>query len=347
MSPSIVHVIGVQMPGPHWFPTPTPMNPPPHVRPGMHVPQLSIPPQPSIRVPQLAPRAAQVSGTQPHTLGAPAPPHVWGVVHVPLPHVTTVPHALVSVPQSSGAGQDVKSGVQPHTLAVTPPPHVLGAVHAAPQLAVPPHPSGTNPQFAPTGHAPVVQPHTFGVPLPPHVSEPMHTWHAAPPVPHASCTAPGWQLPIASQQPLHIPFAVPHEVPHCPVTGLQALPSGQPAAEVHGTNVSGGGAESKAGLVSGKAVESTVESTGLPESRGSCVMNVSVVASGGSVKLEQDGHSPLSASPQPASDSASSAMQAHQSTLQARETRPAFRPTPLVDELTTLPEPITGPRSHP
>jgi hypothetical protein len=76
LSPSIVQVVGVHAPTPHWFGVPTPMNPPPQVRPGMHVPQLSIPPQLSENVPQVAPRAGQVVGVQPQTLGMPPPPQV-------------------------------------------------------------------------------------------------------------------------------------------------------------------------------------------------------------------------------------------------------------------------------
>jgi hypothetical protein len=42
--------------------------------------QSSIPPQPSEIVPQVAPCAAQVVGVQPHTIGFPPPPQVWGSV---------------------------------------------------------------------------------------------------------------------------------------------------------------------------------------------------------------------------------------------------------------------------
>ncbi len=35
-----------------------------------------------------------------------------------------------------------------------------------------------------------------------HVSPAGHTEHAAPPVPHAPVTLPGWQVPVASQQPV-------------------------------------------------------------------------------------------------------------------------------------------------
>jgi hypothetical protein len=42
------------------------MPPPPQVSGDVHEPQLSVPPQPSAIVPQLAPCAAHVVGVQPH-----------------------------------------------------------------------------------------------------------------------------------------------------------------------------------------------------------------------------------------------------------------------------------------
>jgi len=61
----------------------------------------------------------------------------------------------------------------PHTLAVPLPPQVCGFEHD-PQLSVPPHPSLTEPQVAPSPeHVFAIQagvaPHTFTLPPPPHV----------------------------------------------------------------------------------------------------------------------------------------------------------------------------------
>lgn len=57
---------------------------------------MSVPPQPSEGVPQVAPSDAQVAGVQPpQTLGVPPPPHVWGAVQAtqaapPLPQAVVV-----------------------------------------------------------------------------------------------------------------------------------------------------------------------------------------------------------------------------------------------------------------
>lgn len=51
--------------------------------PAAHAPQSSVCPQPSEIVPQLAPRAAQVVGVQPHWFTTPPPPQVSGSVHSP------------------------------------------------------------------------------------------------------------------------------------------------------------------------------------------------------------------------------------------------------------------------
>jgi hypothetical protein len=59
--PALLHArpLSVQ---PHWSGTP----PPPHVSGDVHVPQLSVPPQPSEKSPQFAPSAWHVVGVQPH-----------------------------------------------------------------------------------------------------------------------------------------------------------------------------------------------------------------------------------------------------------------------------------------
>ena len=62
------------------------MPEPPHVAGGVHVPQSSVPPQPSPMAPQFAPTIAQVSGVHiglPQTPGVPPPPQVVSVEQVP------------------------------------------------------------------------------------------------------------------------------------------------------------------------------------------------------------------------------------------------------------------------
>jgi hypothetical protein len=44
-------------------------------------PQVSVPPQPSLMVPQFVPAGQAVSGVQPHWLGVPPPPQVRGAAH--------------------------------------------------------------------------------------------------------------------------------------------------------------------------------------------------------------------------------------------------------------------------
>jgi hypothetical protein len=81
------------------------------------VPQFNSPPQPSAAGPQLIPSCAQVCGTHappggtavPQTLGVPAPPHVWGAVHVP--QLRTPPQPLPTGPQFLPCPAQV-SGVQ-------------------------------------------------------------------------------------------------------------------------------------------------------------------------------------------------------------------------------------------
>jgi hypothetical protein len=78
---SPAQVFGLQLPTPQTFGVP----PPPQV-PLEHVPQLTVPPQPSLMGPQLAPTLAQVRGEQagvPHTLAVPPPPQVSGAPHWP------------------------------------------------------------------------------------------------------------------------------------------------------------------------------------------------------------------------------------------------------------------------
>jgi hypothetical protein len=70
--------------------------PPPQVAGEVHVPQLSVPPQPSLMDPQLSPCAAHVVGVHvppPHTLAVPPPPQVAGEVQVPQLSVPPQPSA--------------------------------------------------------------------------------------------------------------------------------------------------------------------------------------------------------------------------------------------------------------
>jgi hypothetical protein len=89
---SAAHVVGTHAIVPHWLGVP----PPPHVSVPVHVPQLSVPPQPFDCVPQFAPSVAHVLGVQtppsatvPHTPGLPAPPQLS--VPVQVPHWITLP----------------------------------------------------------------------------------------------------------------------------------------------------------------------------------------------------------------------------------------------------------------
>jgi hypothetical protein len=100
---------------------------------------------------------------QPHTLGVPPPPQVFGAEQVP--QLSEPPQPSASVPQFLPCAVQVV-GVQPHTLGVPPPPQVCGAVQL-PQLSEPVQPSEMVPQFLPWAAQVVgVQgafPQTFGV----------------------------------------------------------------------------------------------------------------------------------------------------------------------------------------
>jgi hypothetical protein len=79
-------------------------------------------------------KAVSLSAVQPHTLAAPAPPHVCGAMH--LPHEATErgwPQLSVPVtgPQSLPTREQKAvslSALQPHTFASPAPPQVCGAV---------------------------------------------------------------------------------------------------------------------------------------------------------------------------------------------------------------------------
>jgi hypothetical protein len=107
--------------------------PPPHVWGEGHEPQLTVPPQPLVTVPQfLTPQAcAAVSGVQAQT---PEAAHIWPVGHVP--QAIVPPQPLVTVPQFlTPQACAAVSGVQAQTLGVPAPPQVCGATHV-PQLTV-------------------------------------------------------------------------------------------------------------------------------------------------------------------------------------------------------------------
>lgn len=134
-----------------------------------HVPQLSVPPQPSGIAPQFFPWAA-------HVVGVHVPP-VW---QVPPVHVSPTGHPHVIVPPHP-------FGRVPHALPVPPDPQLVGtqlgwqvpllaALHVSPDAHehcnVPPHPSGMLPQVSPwlpAAHPFTEHPHWFAVPAPPHV----------------------------------------------------------------------------------------------------------------------------------------------------------------------------------
>jgi hypothetical protein len=96
----------------------------------VHVPQFNVPPQPFEIVPQFAPCAWHVVGTQPHTFGVPPPPHVSEPVHDP---------------QLSGCGQ-VPLGIVPQLAPCA--LHVVRVQHT---------PNGFEPGGAPLTHAPLQQ----------------------------------------------------------------------------------------------------------------------------------------------------------------------------------------------
>ena len=73
------------------------------VLPFLHLPQSSVPPQPSEMVPQLAPRLAHVVGVHelpaPHTLATPPAPQLWPAGHAP-PQSSVPPQPSGRLPQS-------------------------------------------------------------------------------------------------------------------------------------------------------------------------------------------------------------------------------------------------------
>jgi hypothetical protein len=82
-----------------------------------HVPQESVPSQPSGGVPQVSPSPWHVAFVHPHWFGVPAPPQASGAGHDPDPHMTMPPHPSLMTPQFR----------LPHVFGThAPPPHVLG-----------------------------------------------------------------------------------------------------------------------------------------------------------------------------------------------------------------------------
>src|SRR5205823_2735200 len=107
--------------------------PPPQVARPMQLPQLTVPPQPSLGVPQLALSAAQVVGLQAQTLGTPVAPHAC-CAPTQVPQSSTPPQPSMMVPQFLPAAAQVV-GAQPQTPGEPAPPQVLGDAQL-PQLKV-------------------------------------------------------------------------------------------------------------------------------------------------------------------------------------------------------------------
>jgi hypothetical protein len=199
--------------------------PPPHVF-GLLQLQVTEPPQPSERVPQLVP-VQGFEGVQPHFPGVPPPPQVLRPVH---PQDTEPPHESVSVPQLTPS-HGLPLGVHPQVFGLPPPPHVLGAVHVLPQstlwpqlLVVTPHATllqvtlfasstqlhtegGPPTQLSPAAHA--VQRPTS--PQPCVVSVGTHDPEQA--------LVPGPQLPSTQLEPLHTTVPVFGHVESSQVVG--------------------------------------------------------------------------------------------------------------------------------
>jgi hypothetical protein len=163
VAPSAWQVVGVQL---HAFFT--------HV-PASHVPQSSVPPQPSVGVPHAAPIWSHVLGVHPHLFGvaeaSPAsggpPPQVCPAGHPP--HATAPPQVSEIVPHLPAHDVLGTHVPVPQVLATPPPPHVWApaqvggtpppsASASSPastvppseeQTNVPPQPSGTTPHDAP------------------------------------------------------------------------------------------------------------------------------------------------------------------------------------------------------
>jgi hypothetical protein len=165
--------------------------------------------------PQLSPRAAQVVGVHPQTLGLPVPPQVWGAVQVP--QLSVPPHPSGMDPQLSPRAAQVV-GVHPQTLGLPLPPQVWGAVQV-PQLSVPPHPSEIDPQLSPrAAHVVGVHPQTLGLPPPPQVWGAVHIPQLSVP-PHPSEIDPQLSpraahvVGVQSQVPLMHVFGGVHVLP--------------------------------------------------------------------------------------------------------------------------------------
>src|SRR4051812_43916919 len=140
-------------------------------------------------VPQFLPCMAQVTGLQPHLLATPPPPQVLGIAQK-LPQSMTLPQPSEIVPHwaPSSAQFFGEHGRLPQRFAPSP-PQISGAVHA-PQLTIPPQPSGNIPQLTFfDSHVAGVQPHRWGVPPPPQVRGAAHVPQLSIP-PHESATIP-------------------------------------------------------------------------------------------------------------------------------------------------------------
>ena len=122
--------------------------------PGVQLPQLSVPPQPSGAVPHVCPAGHDVNGVQPHSPGVPPPPQVSGAAQM-FPHD---PQFMLS---------DVVSMHVPPQHWPPPQPVLSRTVTQAPSMHVwhgaqcpqeePPHPSSPQTRFVQSGtHGSVV-----------------------------------------------------------------------------------------------------------------------------------------------------------------------------------------------
>ena len=116
-------------------------------------PQLTVPPQVSLIIPQLSVEGQPVSLVHPQTFGTPGfpAPQVWPAGQVPLvaPQVMGGQPGAVKVPQLSPTGHvvlQVGEQVFPSALQESP-------VGQLPQLIMPPQPFGAVPQICPVGQA--------------------------------------------------------------------------------------------------------------------------------------------------------------------------------------------------
>ena len=165
--------------------------PPPHASTSPQLPQASVPPQPSIKGPQVKCSPTQVFGTQapsPQTLGWPKAPQVLPPVQVP--QLKSAEQPSETSPQFLPRPSQVLATQLPtaQTFAVPPPPQDWPS-RQLPHCSCPPHPSGIVPQVAWESL------HVVAV-----VQTPPSTCDAG----TQSGLVASSQLPVAVQQPWHV-----------------------------------------------------------------------------------------------------------------------------------------------